>query len=172
MAHEYRDHVYDQLVTRFDIEEPMAKDVEIGIYNWCIDYAEKENIIRNWKNPRFQQLYKDKAVSVLVNLDKDSYVSNIRLLDRLKEGEFLPHELAYLQRENICPERWRVLLDNKMKKDMHVIEEKPAAMTNEFRCGKCKKRECVYQELQVRSADEPMTLFITCLNCGNKWRIG
>lgn len=172
MSHEYRDHVYDQLVTRFDIEDLKAKDVEIGIYNWCIDYAEKENIIRNWKNPRFQQLYKDKAVSILVNLDKDSYVNNVRLLDRLKEGEFLPHELAYLQRENICPERWRVLLDNKMKKDMHITEEKPAAMTNEFRCGKCKKRECVYQELQVRSADEPMTLFITCLNCGNKWRIG
>jgi DNA-directed RNA polymerase subunit M/transcription elongation factor TFIIS len=172
MAHAYRDYVYDQFVTKFGIEELKAKDAEIGIYNWCIDYAEKENIIRNWKNPRFQQLYKDKAVSVIVNLDKDSYVNNVRLLDRLNEGEFLPHELAYLQRENICPERWRVLLDNKMKKDMHVIEEKPAAMTNEFRCGKCKKRECVYQELQVRSADEPMTLFITCLNCGNKWRIG
>jgi transcription elongation factor S-II len=60
-----------------------------------------------------------------------------------------------------------------MKRDMNVFEEKPKAMTHEFKCGKCKnkKRECVYQELQVRSADEPMTLFITCLNCGHKWKM-
>ena len=28
------------------------------------------------------------------------------------------------------------------------------------------KRECSYYELQIRSADESATLFITCLNCG------
>lgn len=171
MSHSYRDYVLSKL-NSLGIDDIVAKDVEIGIYNWCIDYAEKENIVRNWKNMRFQCLYKDKALSVIANLDKTSYVNNDRLLDRLKEEEFLPCELAFMPRENVYPERWRVLLDNKMKKEHHVTEEKPAAMTNEFRCSKCKKRECVYQELQVRSADEPMTLFITCLNCGNKWRVG
>ena len=171
MTTDIRDKVHKQL-EELGIETAVAKDIEIGVYNWCIDYSEKENIVRNWKNIRFKHLYRDKAVSIIVNLNKDSYVNNPRLMERLKEEEFMPHEIAYMPRENVYPERWRVLLDNKMKKDLHVIEEKPAAMTNEVRCGKCKKRECVYQELQVRSADEPMTLFITCLNCGNKWRIG
>jgi transcription elongation factor S-II len=155
-----------------DISQTEAEDLEIGIYNWAIEFSELNNIPRNWKNLRFISLYKDKAISILANLDKKSYLGNVRLIDRLKEEEFEPHQLPYMSREHVYPERWRVLIDNKMKKDMHVIEEKPASMTNEFRCGKCKKRECVYQELQVRSADEPMTLFITCLNCGHKWRVG
>lgn len=168
---EYRKYVVDRF-KELSISEIVAEDAEIGIYNWCIEFAESNGIPRNWKNNRFCNLYKDKAISVLVNLDKNSYLKNQRLVDRLNEEEFEPHTLAFMPRENVFPERWRVLLDNKMKKDMHVIEEKPQAMTNEFRCGKCKKRECVYQELQVRSADEPMTLFITCLVCGNKWRVG
>ena len=44
------------------------------------------------------------------------------------------------------------------------------AMTDQFKCGRCKSRKCIYYELQTRSADEGMTIFITCLNCGNRWR--
>ena len=38
-----------------------------------------------------------------------------------------------------------------------------------FTCGRCKKKECTYYQLQTRSADEPMTTFVSCLICGNKW---
>lgn len=47
---------------------------------------------------------------------------------------------------------------------------KPAATTSEFRCGKCKKRECTYYQMQTRSADEPLTTFVQCVACGNRWR--
>jgi len=39
-----------------------------------------------------------------------------------------------------------------------------------FRCGKCGQRKCAYYQLQTRSADEPMTTFITCIPCGNRWK--
>lgn len=42
--------------------------------------------------------------------------------------------------------------------------------TDEFKCSKCKKRNTVYTQKQTRSADEPMTLFIRCLECGNEWK--
>ena len=44
------------------------------------------------------------------------------------------------------------------------------ATSNRFKCRKCGKRECSYYQLQTRSADEPMTNFITCLNCGSNWK--
>jgi transcription elongation factor S-II len=47
---------------------------------------------------------------------------------------------------------------------------KPAASTNEFRCGKCRKRECTYYQMQTRGADEPLTTFVHCVNCDNRWR--
>jgi transcription elongation factor S-II len=39
-----------------------------------------------------------------------------------------------------------------------------------FTCMRCKTKRTTFYLLQTRSADEPMTAFITCLSCGNKWK--
>ena len=57
-----------------------------------------------------------------------------------------------------------------MKKDKLKYELKPEAMTDMFKCNRCGSRSCTYYELQTRSADEPMTQFITCLTCKNHWK--
>ncbi|ORX66255.1 transcription elongation factor [Linderina pennispora] len=44
------------------------------------------------------------------------------------------------------------------------------AETDQFRCGRCKSRKCTYYQMQTRSADEPMTTFVTCTNCNNRWK--
>jgi len=38
-----------------------------------------------------------------------------------------------------------------------------------LRCGKCKKNQVDYYEMQTRGADEPMTVFAHCLHCGKRW---
>ena len=55
-------------------------------------------------------------------------------------------------------------------KEKLLYEQKAEAMTDQFKCGRCKSKKCTYYELQTRSADEAMTIFITCLNCGNRWK--
>ena len=49
---------------------------------------------------------------------------------------------------------------------MHRLQ----ASTDQFQCGKCKQRKCTYFQMQTRSADEPMTTFVQCVNCNNRWR--
>lgn len=39
-----------------------------------------------------------------------------------------------------------------------------------YRCGKCGSKETRSTQKMTRSADEPMTNFITCMACGNHWR--
>lgn len=162
----------DTLSKRCALDKNVCEQIETGVYNWTVEYATVHNIVRNWKNHCFAAIYRSKAQSVVTNLDATSYVGNTRLIERLKSAEFKPGDIAYLAPENTFPEKWRECLDVKMKHSETVFEEKPSAMTDKFKCGKCKKRECSYREVQLRSADEPMTLFITCINCGHRWKIG
>ena len=43
-------------------------------------------------------------------------------------------------------------------------------INSEFKCRRCKSNNCSYYQLQTRSADEPMTTFVSCQECGNRWK--
>lgn len=159
------------LTDHIKLEEETSVEIERGIYNWALKYSDEMKIIKNWQNKTFVNCYQNKVRSILTNLDGDSYLNNDRLIKRLREKEFQPYELAFLRPETMFPEVWRDCIDRKIKKEETVYEERPVAMTNQFLCSKCRKRECVFQEIQLRSCDEPMTLFITCINCGHRWKM-
>lgn len=152
-------------------DESQIIDLEKGIYNWSIDYADKRHMIKNWKNSLFIRTYLEKARSVVSNLDKTSYIANIRLSERLlNDREFMPHDICYMKPENLFPEKWHDTISAYMKKFEHAYEQKDIATTDMFKCAKCKKRQCVYYSLQTRSSDESETLFILCTNCNHSWR--
>ncbi|OAG31876.1 transcription elongation factor S-II [Nematocida displodere] len=48
--------------------------------------------------------------------------------------------------------------------------QKQEAETEMFFCTNCRQKKCIYRQLQTRSADEPMTTFVSCVSCGNKWK--
>ncbi len=37
-------------------------------------------------------------------------------------------------------------------------------------CPKCSHGIALFKEIQTRSADEPMTIFYKCVNCGHNWK--
>ena len=73
------------------LEETKAKDLEIGIYNWSLEKAGEYNFKKNWIEKMFMNIYVSKSRSILTNIDRNSYVSNQRLLNRLNDNEFKPH---------------------------------------------------------------------------------
>lgn len=172
MSIDYRKSVLNIFVNKLDISNEICNDIEIGIYNWTINFCDQNKIAKTWVNKKFTNIYLAKSRSVLANLLKDSYVSNSRLLDRLNEKEFLPSTLPNMQQDHIFPEIWKDTIDDYIKKTEHAYIEKQVAMSDQIKCGKCHKREVTYIEKQCRSADEPMSLLCTCIVCGNRWRIG
>ena len=42
--------------------------------------------------------------------------------------------------------------------------------SSRMQCGKCKVFKVAYTQAQTRAADEPMTTFCECMNCGNRWK--
>lgn len=148
----------------------VSRKVEKGIYNYVIKVSKQKNIRRSWENTIFTNLYKSKILSVYSNLDMNSYIQNNQLLKNIKDGSIEPEKVGSLSVYDIFPDNWKELLNIKSKRDKIKYELKPEAMTNLFKCRKCGSRETSYYEVQTRSADEPMTQFITCLSCSNRWR--
>lgn len=52
----------------------------------------------------------------------------------------------------------------------HQMAKTGGTTTDLLQCGKCKKKNCTYNQVQTRSADEPMTTFVLCNECGNRWK--
>jgi transcription elongation factor S-II len=148
----------------------LSLNLEKGIFNYTIQTARLRNVVRKWDNKAFVMIYVDKFKSILLNLNAKSTIKNKELLKRLKNKEFKAHELAFMTHQELYPEKWKYLIDKKIKRDKSEGVVDLSAATDEFFCFKCKKRKCSYYQMQTRSADEPMTTFVTCLLCGNNWR--
>ena len=141
-----------------------ADNLERGIYNNTINQATLKYIVKKWDNIYFVQLYIDKLRTIHYNL------LNPNVLCLILEKKIKPHELAMITHQEILPEKWQGLIDDLKIKNQNKYLPKIEASTDNFTCYKCKSKECSYYQLQTRSADEPMTTFVTCINCGTRWK--
>ena len=144
--------------------EKKSKHLEIGIYNYAINEAKNRKIVKKWDNPYFTQIYTDRVKTILRNINMSEKLLNI-LLNSKK-----PHEIAFMTHQEMNTTKWQSIIEDKIKRDKNKYETKMEASTDTFTCRRCKSKECTYYQMQTRSADEPMTTFVTCINCGNKWR--
>jgi DNA-directed RNA polymerase subunit M/transcription elongation factor TFIIS len=143
-------------------DEVVSTNLEKGIYNYSIKEANSKKIIKKWDNPYFSQLYVDRLRSVYLNL------KNMELLEQVKNKEITPQTLAFMTHQEMNPGQWKTLIEQKMKRDAHKFTTNIQASTDMFTCRRCKSKRSSFFEMQTRSADEPSTIFITCLDCGGK----
>ena len=159
----FREHISDKL---FEIikNRTIVSNLEKGIYNKSLDIGTKKKIVKKWENQYFVQIYLDRAKSIFTNL------KNENLLKIILEKKIKAHELAYMSHQEMNPERWNALIELQQIKEENKYAPKIEASTDNFTCFKCKSKECSYYQLQTRSADEPMTTFVNCIRCGNRWK--
>ena len=142
----------------------ISENLEKGILNYSLKVAEEKNLIKKWNNDYFVVIYIQKLKAIINNL------SNKKLYERLLNKELKAHELAFMTHQDMRPDLWDELIELKKIKDENKFSPKIEASTDDFTCSKCKSKKCTFYQLQTRSADEPMTTFVTCINCGNRWK--
>uniref|UniRef100_A0A8C7A8C8 Transcription elongation factor n=1 Tax=Neovison vison TaxID=452646 RepID=A0A8C7A8C8_NEOVI len=100
--------------------------------------------------------YKNRVRSRISNL-KDAKNPNLR--KNVLCGNIPPDLFARMTAEEMASDELKEMRKNLTKE------------TDLFTCGKCKKKNCTYTQVQTRSADEPMTTFVVCNECGNRWKV-
>lgn len=150
--------VYDALAcdsgSPSDLIAQRAKAVEVAVFN---------------SHGGASADYRAKIRQLFVNL-KDK--NNPGLRENVVSGEISADKLAKMTSADMASAE-RKAADEKIKSSNFFASlgaGEQQAETDAFQCGRCKQRKCRYRQAQTRSADEPMTTFVTCTNCGNRWK--
>ena len=140
-----------------------ANNIEKSVFNYAIRESTLQKIVKKWENPFFVQVYLNRLRSVYANREI--------LCKMLISGEIQAKDIGFMTHQEIQPEKWIKLIENKIIRNASKYNHNIEASTDMFTCKKCKSKKCTYYELQTRSADEPATIFITCLDCGKHWKM-
>ncbi|KAK9404931.1 transcription elongation factor A protein 2 [Crotalus adamanteus] len=113
--------------------------------------------------------YKNRIRSRLSNL-KDS--KNPDLRKNVLCGVITPEQIAVMTSEEMASNELKEIRKAMTKEAIreHQMAKTGGTQTDLFTCGKCKKKNCTYTQVQTRSSDEPMTTFVVCNECGNRWK--
>lgn len=147
----------------------ICNQIENSIYKYAQTIALNKGVREDIEDKVFKRIYVNKLISLYTNLDKNSYIKNQSFYDNVMEGSIPLDKIAFLTPQEINKEHWKKYLDRENAADEFRYSKTIGTKTSAYKCDRCKKRDCSYYLLQVRSSDEPMTTFVNCLNCGNKW---
>ena len=145
-------------------DDTIAVNLEKGVFNYALQEAGRKKIVKKWENPQFVIIYVDRLRSVYMNLKNETFLKRVQL------GEIDSKKVGSMTHQDYHPEKWRLMIEKKMKRDASKYSDNIQATTNMYTCRKCKSTRCTHYEMQTRSADEPATIFVTCLDCGKHWR--
>lgn len=164
-------------------KQDLSKELnEEAVTQLCLARAgEVETAIDSWSKG-IKQTYTEKVRSLVFNLKKNGH-----LRDQVILGQVSPDLLPKMTTEALQTEEKKEASDATVKKlqDSRRLDWDQANegkindmcgikgdMLNAslFTCSRCKSIKTTSTQKQTRSADEPMTVFVFCLNCGKRWK--
>lgn len=164
MASQIREYVRESLYGVFDDEPHIAENIEKSIFNWAIKQTKSYKDVPSWENRFFVGRYKHKWLSIKRALEDGN------LQELIKTGTIKStRDIAWLEPDRIWTNGpFALAKEHHRVKNEHDVREVP--VSGMFICSRCKSDKTTYFQLQTRSADEPMTTYVTCLNCNKKWK--
>ena len=141
------------------------------------DEKEKEKLFEKiveienelYKNYGFGGPYINRVLEILHNIKDDK---NEEFRQNIVDGKISPEELSTMDENDMLNKNKRKEIENKIDNKIKalIVVEEISKEEGVYTCPKCHNKKTTQQELQTRSADEPMTIFITCQVCGNRWK--
>lgn len=146
-----------------------AVTLERLLWNWTRRTCKEQRIPIYWDNPRVRYRYTTRALSLAFNL---RHPKNPGLGDRVRAQEVPLEEFIAMTPEEMFPGLYadiqaRRKAEKERLRRLRTQNDTPDGL---LVCRSCKSKKTRYVLMQTRSADEPMTAFVTCLNCSRRWK--
>lgn len=140
----------------------LSEKISRGIVNGICEYALVTITNKSYENEYSEFIFYDKFRMLYDNINPNSRISNKNFIEDIKSETFSPQLVPFLSPDQIFPEHW-VNIHKKIEKREEAV--KNMATTDQYECKYCHSRRSRVTQFQIRCADEPMTTFITCMNC-------
>lgn len=139
----------------------------IGVDCEALAAQVEDRIFQDFKSTDMK--YKSRLRSRISNL-KDQ--KNPELRRNVLCGNISAERIATMSAEEMASAELKEMRKALTKESIreHQLSKVGGTETDMFICGKCRKKNCTYTQVQTRSADEPMTTFVVCNECGNRWK--
>ncbi len=148
--------------------------------NEDIDFLteEQKNILCNSISEWTTNYISDNRLSyrLKTNIELDKYMdikfnlsNNNELHEKLVTDGIYVSDLPWYEPYKLDGRLWKPFIDKRNKK---IEIKENMATVKIFKCFKCGEMKCTTYQLQTRGADEPMTTFVECKVCGQKWKFG
>jgi DNA-directed RNA polymerase subunit M/transcription elongation factor TFIIS len=141
-----------------NIDQKTAEIIENSIFNYTQNYCSHLSD----DNPEILLTYMEKSRSLYENLNSN-YKNKIIIDENIADKDIKEFRWKNL---------WKIIKQNQEILDKNLMDLKPTTETDQFLCKKCNQRKTTFYTMQIRSADESETSFITCLVCNYSWREG
>jgi len=158
----YRQKILKKFTQLLDHNEKLGEECELELSKYVMTIS--------GAGSKFQKEYLKRGINLCRNLDPTGSLENDYLQPKVVSGEIEPYKLVRMTDQELYPPKWKEINDRHMEDISRLDEDNKMVTQGLYTCGKCKENKCSYYQLQTRSCDEPTTTFVTCVNCGNKWR--
>jgi len=169
MENPTRQFVLKRLSTLLEIPEmdTICINLEKSILNHAIRRF-KDFDVPGWENSKFVNIYKHKFLQLQYNIRKSPLLKGWIVDKKIKSKDVIDMRPEELWSDGPYAKKMEQRIIRDLRKAYLAQEVKN--QEGFFTCNRCKSKKTSYYQLQTRSADEPMTTFVTCLNCDKNWK--
>ena len=139
----------------------LSPGLEKSLYDYTMSNTSLDEI-KMFKYQIFKQRYNYSLCFIVLNISEFE--------TKINNEEITISDIFNKTPIELFPEKWEESFKRKKEEEKFLYETNLVSNSKTAMCFKCKEKNVYVKTKQTRSADEPETIFYTCLTCHNKWK--